>query len=465
MLIGAFLLAILLGDLFLRCLMPAVETRPRWAAWLLELSLACGLGIGLTASLYFVLLWVGLARYELAFEIAALAAMALVFQRLRARRATVAAPESPVFSWNWLLLLLLAICGLFFALSFREAAVNNPQGEWDAWAIWNLRAKFLAGGESVWRHAVSPLLDKTHPEYPLLLSGFIGRCWAIAGESTFTASLTAAWIFPVAACGVLLGSLALLRSVSVGLIGILLLLATGAYTGQSQAQYADLPLSFFFVTALALLACAERFREHTGFLVMAGAAAGMAAWTKNEGAAFLALALVACLAFLGPRPALRFFAGAAPFALLFAAFKLLLAPRLDTVIGQGGASLASKLIDPGRYWQVFAAMLTDVWEAGFPASHPLLAFGLLAVFLRFRPKVELRALRIVALPAVGMLFAYFAALLATRDDLRWQLDTASPRLLMQIWPGLILLGMLALKRPEDHASFPEPSRKKSKAKS
>ena len=464
MTIVAFLLAFALGALFVRCALPEFETRPRWAGWLLELSLAAGFGMGLTGSLYFVLLWAGLARYELWFELVALAILAVIVYRLRLRRPAVEAPAGPTFSWNWLLLLMLGVCGLLYALSFYEAAANNPQGEWDAWAIWNLRAKFLAGGEATWRNAISPLLDKTHPEYPLLLSGFIARCWGIAGETTSTAPLAAAWIFPAAACGVLLGGLAILRSVSMGLVAALILLTTGSYTGQSMAQYADVPLSFYLVAALVLLGCAERFPERARFLAAAGVAAGMAAWTKNEGAAFFVLALVGCGLFLGWRTPQWLVAGAAPFLILFAVFKAGLAPRVDTVIARDGGSFVSKLVEPGRYWQVFSAMVVDIWETGFPASHPLLVFLILVIFLRFRTRVELRSIRVVALPALGMMVAYFVALLTTRDDLRWQLDTTSSRLLMQIWPGLILAGLLTLKSIEEHATIAGPARKKARSK-
>ena len=52
---------------------------------------------------------------------------------------------------------------------------NNPQGNWDAWSIWNLRARFLAAGGIVAHRAWSPLLSSTHPEYPLLTSAFVAR--------------------------------------------------------------------------------------------------------------------------------------------------------------------------------------------------------------------------------------------------------------------------------------------------
>lgn len=459
-----FLTALALGLLLVRCILPDLPTRPRWGGPVLDVSLGMGLGMGLTSSLYFILLWIGIARFQLAFEGAAIAAAAFWFIRQRGRRGVLEGEELPSFPWTWLLLLLLGACFAFFVASFALAASANPQGEWDAFAIWNLRARFLAAGPDGWRGAFSPLLSMTHPDYPLLLSGFVARCWTMTGEITSAAPLATALVFPVCVFGVLFGTLALGRSLTTGLLAVLVLFATGSFTGQASAQYADLPLSYFFLASLALLWLAQRFPQSPALALAAGAAAGMAAWTKNEGIPFLVLAFIAAFLFLGRSAAVRFALGAAPFALITAAFKLFLAPGLEPLFRQGPASIGAKIVDPGRYFQILGTFVTNTLEVGFPATHPLLAFGLLALFLRFRGRDQLRALRLLALPVAGMFAVYFGAFLFSTDALKWHLDTASQRLFMQIWPGLILLGMLALQRPEDHAVAVEAPRKKAKAR-
>jgi len=56
--------------------------------------------------------------------------------------------------------------------------------------------------------------------------------------------------------------------------------------GLAASQYADVPLAFFCLATLVLLCLADRQEKgRHGFLVLAGLACGMAAWTKNEGAA------------------------------------------------------------------------------------------------------------------------------------------------------------------------------------
>lgn len=459
-----FLSALALGLLLVRCTLPAFDARPRWAGVVLDLSLGMGLGMGLTGSLFFVLLWIGAAKFALAVEGAAIAAAAFWFLRQKGSHATLTGDDPPAFPWTWLLLLLLAGCFAFFIAGFYLIATNNPQGELDAWANWNLRAKFLAAGPDSWRGAFSPLLVMTHPDYPLLLSGFVARCWMMSGGVSPAAPLAAALIFPLCVFGLLVGALTLGRSLTVGVLAALALFATGSYTGQALAQYADMPLSFFLTAALILMFLAQRFPQTGELVLLAGAAAGMATWTKNEGVPFLALAFLSTLLFLGRPAAARFALGAAPFALLTVAFKLLLAPGIEPIFRQGASTLGSKIATPARYFEILGAFWSNLLESGFPATHPLLVFGLLALFLRFRAREELRPLRLLALPAAGMLAAYFGAFLLSTDDLKWHLGIASPRLLMQIAPGIILLGFLCLKRPEDLAIPVEAPRKKAKSR-
>jgi hypothetical protein len=73
-----------------------------------------------------------------------------------------------------LLLVMLLAIATFVMSGFWQ---TNPHGNWDAWAIWNLRARFLIHGGNVAQRAWSPALISSHPEYPLLVSGFVARCW------------------------------------------------------------------------------------------------------------------------------------------------------------------------------------------------------------------------------------------------------------------------------------------------
>lgn len=139
---------------------------------------------------------------------------------------------------GWTSLLFPALAGLNGVILIL-AYVKAPQGAWDGWAIWNLRARFLFRADD-WHEAVTPALAFPHPDYPLLLPTSIARLWAWNGAET-------AWIPPVVAalCGaatllVLIG--ALQDSSADRNVGGLALLAGGPWVWEVLSQCADIPL-------------------------------------------------------------------------------------------------------------------------------------------------------------------------------------------------------------------------------
>jgi hypothetical protein len=167
--------------------MPAGGWKPAWLQWVLELSLGAGIGEGLTSVLYFVLLWAGAASRVsvLAVELAGLAIGGwLLIRRKREHRKRSATQR---FAWNWAIRGAAALAVLLFSLDFGQATTANPNGEWDAFSVWNVRARFLASGPPSWRNAVSPdsasgLIGASHPSYPLLVSSSVSRLWTLTGE-------------------------------------------------------------------------------------------------------------------------------------------------------------------------------------------------------------------------------------------------------------------------------------------
>jgi hypothetical protein len=58
---------------------------------------------------------------------------------------------------------------------------------------------------------------------------------------------------------------------------------------------------------------------------------------------------------------------------------------------------------------------------------------------------------------------YFGVYVLTQNDLVWQLQTSLDRLLVQIWPVLVLTAMVALRVPEAAVlAEPAPAQKMSK---
>ena len=76
------------------------------------------------------------------------------------------------------------ICAL---VSFVLYSLVHPHGNWDAWTIWNMRARFLFRAGTQWEAAFSPLMSFFHTDYPLLIPCLVARCWYYIGHETVAA--------------------------------------------------------------------------------------------------------------------------------------------------------------------------------------------------------------------------------------------------------------------------------------
>ena len=289
----AMLPAFALGRAVVRLLM--AHTRG-FFGWMLEISLGIGMGAGISSILDFLLTWAGLANRAslLGVELIGLALAGFLLMR---RREIVKTEALKNPSWIWLLRIAAILAVLLLVMDFSNTTGSNPTGEWDASGIWNLRARYLAGGSSTWRYAVSNqmaagMIGASHPGYPLLVSGFIARTWTVLGDTRDDVPAALSLTFTLATAGVLCGALASI-SEALGWLAMLVLLATETFVSQSASQYSDIPMSFFVLSATVLLAFAASRDWPPGLLALAGVFAGFAAWTKNEGLPFaIALAIV-----------------------------------------------------------------------------------------------------------------------------------------------------------------------------
>ncbi len=454
----AFLVPLVAGWFLAHAALAGYRIRPAWAARAFEAALGAGAGIAISSVAFFLLTLAGAASPAviLACDAALLAAGLVAFWRTRRRTAGGPAESAapPLFRWNWLLALALAAGSALVLYGLVSVSAASPDGEWDAWSIWNLRAKFLAAPGDAWRGALSPLPEKAgmHPDYPLLLSGFVAMVWKSAADTSPWVPQLAGFLFLALVAALLGSALTALRGLTSGLTAGLVLLSSTSFLFLATMQYADLPLSFYCLASIALLLMAET----PAGLALSGAFASFAAWTKNEGLAFAVLLTLAILAVewraAGFRIALvrlrGFLTGAAPVLLLVVCFKLFLAPASEPLFQQGAAGLTHKLADPARYAQIGKAMIAELYHFGQPWSHPLLLLAILALTLRFRiDATRARALRI-ATTALALVFtAYCGVYLVTPSDLAWHLQTSLPRLYGQLWPSALLLVFLTLNFP------------------
>lgn len=449
-----FIEASLLGLVTVTYLWPA-ETR---GSMLLRAGLSMGLGLGLTSLFLFLWLLIFGASFGalrlfqnlLLFFLAVLFLYALKTGRLTFRREasiTAGGPRYVIYLRRAFLALLAFSLVSFVLLSMRE-----PHGGWDAWAIWNLHARFIFRGGENWRGLFSNLIEWSHPDYPLLIPMAVVSGWIRTGFESTIVPAAIAFAFTFSTVLVLWSSITLLRGGSQGMLAGLSLAGTTSFVTNGASQCADVPLAFYLLSTLVLLTFYDRTGRR-GLLVLAGLFAGMAAWTKNEGLLMLCALIAARISLAARADGLKesvresayFLAGLAPVLACVVYFKLALAPQNDLVSAQGIETIA-RFADPARYAEVLKAYL--VHSIRFTNSLISLPLFILYFYLAGAGDEQEGTRRRFLPAALALILAgYFLVYISTPKDLAWHLKTSLSRLLIQLWPGFIFYFFFLVKAP------------------
>jgi hypothetical protein len=193
-------------------------------------------------------------------------------------------------------------------------------------------------------------------------------------------------------------------------------------------------------------------------MVLAGATAGFAAWTKNEGTLFLTgLLLGHCVVTLRKsglsaylRQLLPLAIGLVPAVLALAYFKTHFPARNDLF-----PSIAVTLKMLGRIsrWRVVAKAFTQEFlhfGGWILPAIPLLTVFIAVAGIRRKPPGNLP--KVCLLVLLWMFMGYFFVYVATPLPLDWLLQTSLERVLTQLWPGALFLIFLFTRaiEPESH---------------
>jgi hypothetical protein len=435
---------------------------------LLRASLGAGLGLGIGSMLFFLARSMAAPQAALPLEgilVVALAGACAWFgrgQKCVFCDAPAGGADQREIGSGWLFgsgaLLIAAAAMATYALF----SIMAPVGEWDAWSIWNLRAKFLALGGDHWRDGFSTLIAWSHPDYPLLVPASIAQVWQAAGGDSPVAPILVQGILLFACAGLLYAGVEILRGRTQAALALLALLGASTFARNGAAQYADIPLSFFILAAALLMILEERFSTAG---VLAGLSLGFAAWTKNEGLLFVAAALVARAVFLRPSVMCwaRLGAGFAPAAAVVVFFKLHDAPANDLL----ASAKLSRLAEFGRYWAVTYEFVHQILIFGGYVISPVLVLGVYAWLLGVpEEQKRSRANRALLAMLALMLAGDFAIYILSANDLDWQLGTSLSRVLLQVWPltVLTLFAFLAAPKAEAVEQKPVAAEKPAKAR-
>lgn len=430
---------------------------------LMRACLSVGCGLGAFSVIFFVTRALN-SQHLVATDLSAVAILivALLIRRARSVPAEITIDSREEFRLSpWLrrslvISFVIAICAALYSTVL--GTLVHPQGNgWDTFAIWNLHARFLFRGGTSWRDGFSALIPWSHPDYPPLLPSAIAHLWSYLGHDSPAVPALISVAFTFSTLGLLYSALARLRGRNAAMLGTLALASTPFFIEQGSAQYADVPLSLFFLVTIVLLCLQnEQYADSRGLLVLAGLSAGFAAWTKNEGLLFLlatlgvrGLSLILSKHRVDPartqnlpesrRPLAAFALGAMPLLLLFAWFKHAIAPPGD--LFSAPSAMFGKLMTPSRYWVILNWYGKEFFRFGewwiVPGTVLLLILHVLTGGNRpwqNRPSHQ-AATWTLALTLAG----YFAIYLITPNDLYWHLRFSLNRLFLQIWPSVIFL--------------------------
>jgi hypothetical protein len=332
-----------------------------------------------------------------------------------------------------------------------------PHGNWDAWAIWNNRARFIFRGVENWRDGFSPLLGWSHPDYPLLLPLSIARGWFYLGEEPLWVPSALALLYTLSTTGILVSSLSQIKSNSQGTLAGILLLGTPFFLIHGASQYADIPLAFYILSGIVLLSISDHRPSNSyGGPVLAGLLIGFSAWTKNEGLVLAALTPFSLL-FVGAltphwklrwKPCFFFLIGLAPVLALILYHKIHLAPANHFYALDRPGQLAAHLADVSRYGTILirffkSALFFGQWT--FPLLPVLFLYAFFARLSDQASNKDLFPFILILLQCGG----FFLVFLLFPQNLTFYLDTTLDRLFLQLFPVGLFAIFSVLRTPEE----------------
>jgi hypothetical protein len=339
-------------------------------------------------------------------------------------------------------MLIMAIAALVLTTGFNKYVYR--WGDWDAWAIWNLHAKFLFYPE-YWTNIFlyTDKLRVTHPDYPLMLPSLIALFWRGFGAITPLVPIAVAQLTLLAIPLTVFLALNRYGYFFSAAISLVIFVSDSKFINVAGSQYADTLLALFILVSFVV------YKEITTggnakLLVLLGFFAGSATWIKNEGQLFFVVFsfVFLCQNFRKPITILRYVSGALIPLIILIHFKLVLAPENDLVHPNRSAELLGLIASPVRYVLIIKHLLV----ASLQYYWVVLVLISIVLFNKISI-VKTLPFAVIALVLAG----YFAVYLTTPHDLNWHLDASMDRLLHHIYPASIYLLLLKLSSTSESA--------------
>jgi hypothetical protein len=345
-------------------------------------------------------------------------------------------------------------CVIGAILIFLFELFQNPYGRWDAWAMWNLKAKWLVKGND-WINVFSN--EISHPDYPILVPLAISRIWTHKGFFSLFDPVMVAFIFFTSIILVEYGAISILKTSYQGKLAVILLTATPFFVIDSAGLCADIPLAFYFITFCILYTLAQEFRSRK-LLVISGISLGLSTWTKNEGLLFslgaLSIHFVFSLYRLGfyiwLRDFYRICIGFVPLFFAMMLLKYLYAPPNDLLSSFNLQIILENITDINRYVVIFNNFTRELVYIGDWIIQVPIVLIFFAITMGHNKKQNFISLSLLSILII-MVAGYFMIYLLTPRNLQWHMGTSMNRLIIQLWPTFIFVYFYYLEIPYERS--------------
>jgi len=443
----AYFASSLLGYFFLR----SVSTSKSSLSLGLILFLSPGLGLALTAIILFnnFILFDKLNRLFVFIVHGVVALLLILFFFLTRQKSKSTVPSSP--SMNIFDLLSFVVL-LFMIIPLWKGAHIYPMGGWDAWQVWNFKAKFLLLGGQDWKNMLEVSQWRSSPHYPLMLPLVIVWGWLWTSSPSIIVPILVSVMYTFLTGGLLFAGLRQLTQSRQAILAALALLSLPFFILIGTSQYCDVLLSYYLLASIICSLVAYQQRDKiTAF--WAGIFLGILSFTKPEGTLAAFILFILNLTFLRQKnlsivenKKIRFalILGAFLFTLPTILFELVYSPGNQTFIN--GLSSSTKPSDWPRLQLTlvvfFATFLSQHWNGLW-----LVMLG--GLLLSWKKSFQKNLILIPLFLGIYFAVIIFYYWLNTYFEIAWWLRNTLGRILVTLLPVALLWTFYALGQPEN----------------
>ncbi len=329
----------------------------------------------------------------------------------------------------------------FLAVLCYFKCLRYPDGTWDAMAMWNFRAKFLALGNEEWNRMYFDTFDYSHRDYPLFLPCTIARYYNYVGKVDLIVPLFFSFFFTFICFILLFLYLNRLKNKYYSVLAVCTLAYSPQFIFYGCMQYADVPLAVFILISLyEFIVWSMRNSRNQPWIGMFFA--GLCIWIKNEGIPwFICYSLLILYCLYRKEKNLNSFIKNY-FRLIISLLPIFISVLFVRYFANSENDLIFGIID--RLKQLFILERYEMimpFVGTFFQQHYWILIILVCWLTNFIDK-RYEKFKYLLFMIFFMYLVFIFVYLITPHDLKWHLDTSFYRITIIYLPSLMFLGCL-----------------------